>query len=114
LASAAGVAVLLANGPAARRAAVAGAALEFGAAQAVERRMGRTAKKSRLSKVATGATLAGGALCFHRRTAAPGGVLLLTGAAAERFAIFHAGVDSARDPRATIAPQRQRLDRPSQ
>jgi hypothetical protein len=36
-------------------------------------------------------------------------VLTLAGALAHRFAIFEAGFQSARDPRATVEPQRERL-----
>ena len=109
LASSGGIATLCSDSAAARRTAVAGAALELGAAQAMERRLGGRAPRSRLSKLATAATLSGGALSLRRTTAKPGAILLLAGAAAQRFAIFHAGADSARDPSATIDPQRQRL-----
>jgi len=34
---------------------------------------------------------------------------LLTGFAMTRFSIFEAGLESARDPRYTVVPQRQRL-----
>jgi hypothetical protein len=40
-----------------------------------------------------------------------GAVALLAGAALERWAIFRAGIDSAADPAATIAPQRARRNR---
>jgi hypothetical protein len=39
------------------------------------------------------------------------GVMLLAGSACTRFGIFHAGVQSAGDPQATIAPQRDRVQR---
>ena len=39
----------------------------------------------------------------------PGALLVLVGAAAERFAVFHAGIESAVDPAFTVGPQRQRL-----
>lgn len=122
LASSGGLAMLLSDHPAARRAAVAGAALELVAAQAMERRLGRPADRSRLAKVATAATALGAALTAslgrrrgHRRRAASavGGLLLLVGAATERFAVFNAGVASTRDPAATVDPQRSRLDRPA-
>ena len=38
------------------------------------------------------------------------GAFLLAGSARERFAIFRAGLDSAKDPRYTIVPQRRRLE----
>ncbi|HEY9413659.1 MAG TPA: polysulfide reductase, partial [Pseudonocardia sp.] len=37
------------------------------------------------------------------------GVSLLAGSAATRFGIFHAGQQSALDPRYTVVPQRERL-----
>jgi hypothetical protein len=38
-----------------------------------------------------------------------GALLVLAGAAAERFAVFHAGIESAVDPAFTVGPQRRRL-----
>ena len=46
----------------------------------------------------------------HPRAARVSGAALLAGAACTRFAIFEAGQESARDPRYTVVPQRQRLD----
>jgi hypothetical protein len=46
----------------------------------------------------------------RRRGALAAGALLLAGSLTERFAIFRAGLDSARDPRYTVVPQRQRVD----
>jgi hypothetical protein len=37
------------------------------------------------------------------------GAALVAGSALTRFAVFEAGLASARDPRYTIAPQRRRL-----
>jgi hypothetical protein len=37
---------------------------------------------------------------------------LLAGSAATRFGIFHAGQQSAADPRYTVIPQRNRLEQP--
>jgi hypothetical protein len=37
------------------------------------------------------------------------GLSLLAGSALTRFGVFHAGMASARDPRATVEPQRERL-----
>jgi formate-dependent nitrite reductase membrane component NrfD len=48
---------------------------------------------------------------FGRAIQSFGAVALLAGAALERWAIFRAGMDSAADPAATIAPQRARRDR---
>ena len=43
-----------------------------------------------------------------RAGAAAAGTLLLAGSAAQRFAVFHAGKLSARDPKYTTLPQRER------
>jgi formate-dependent nitrite reductase membrane component NrfD len=104
----------------ARRLAVAGAALELVAAGVMERRLGFVAEPythGRAGVLATAAkTLtAAGALTMgvqgrRRGGAVAAGALLLAGSLAERFAIFSAGLASARDPRYTIVPQRQRLE----
>jgi len=39
------------------------------------------------------------------------GVALLAGSALTRFGVFEAGVTSAKDPKYTVVPQRERLDR---
>ncbi len=39
------------------------------------------------------------------------GAALLAGSACTRFGIFEAGQQSARDPKYTVVPQRERLDR---
>jgi hypothetical protein len=46
----------------------------------------------------------------RRDGARAAGALLLAGSLTERFAIFRAGLDSARDPRYTVVPQRERVD----
>jgi formate-dependent nitrite reductase membrane component NrfD len=104
----------------ARRLAITGAALELAAASVMERRLGFLAepyKRGRVGALATAAkTLtAAGALTMglqgRQRAGAMGaGALLLAGSLAERFAIFRAGLDSARDARYTVVPQRQRVD----
>ncbi|MET8947240.1 NrfD/PsrC family molybdoenzyme membrane anchor subunit [Streptomyces sp. NPDC004542] len=107
-------------GPA-RRMAVLGAALELGAFHAMKRRMGlaaepfeqgRARKLLRASEVLTAGGAAVAALAGRRRdrwTAAVAGAALLTGSAALRFGVFHAGVASAEDPKYTVVPQRERL-----
>lgn len=45
----------------------------------------------------------------NRVVSALSGVALTAASAATRFGIFHAGVDSANDPRYTVVPQRERL-----
>ena len=51
------------------------------------------------------------ALFAHRSPALGrvGGIALLAGSALTRFGIFEAGVASARDPKYTVVPQRERL-----
>ncbi|MEU6776790.1 NrfD/PsrC family molybdoenzyme membrane anchor subunit [Streptomyces sp. NPDC046759] len=105
-------------GPA-RRLAAFGAALELGAFRTMKRRMGLAAEpfeqgKSHLWLRAAELLTAGGAalaLCSgrDRRLALAAGAALLTGSAALRFGVFHAGVASAEDPKYTVVPQRERL-----
>jgi hypothetical protein len=108
------------TGPA-RRMALLGAALELGAFRAMKRRMGLVAEpyeKGRahaLLRTAELLTAGGAALAAcagryrDRRLAAAAGAALLTGSAALRFGVFHAGVASAQDPKYTVVPQRERL-----
>ena len=46
-----------------------------------------------------------------RVAAAVSGAALLAGSACTRFGIFEAGQASARDPKYTVVPQRQRIER---
>jgi DMSO reductase anchor subunit len=46
---------------------------------------------------------------IRRILAAASGVALLGASAATRFGVFHAGMASARDPKYTVVPQRERL-----
>jgi formate-dependent nitrite reductase membrane component NrfD len=104
----------------ARRLAIAGAALELTAAGVMQRRLGFLAEpytRGRTGVLTTAArTLtATGALTMllrgrRRDGARAAGALLLAGSLTERFAIFRAGLDSARDPRYTVVPQRERVD----
>lgn len=105
-ASAGGIGVLLApaeeSGPA-RRLALAGAVGELVASDVMKRGLGSLAHvyaEGRAHAYATSArraTSAGAALVAFggRRLRRVGGVLLAVGAAAERFAVFHAGVQSS-------------------
>jgi DMSO reductase anchor subunit len=103
----------------ARRLAIAGALGEIACAQLMERRLGQLGQPYHegaagvLSKLAAGLTLAGGALLAaagrRREAAVAGGALVLAGALAERWSVFRAGFQSARDPRYTVGPQRERL-----
>ncbi|MGV9289466.1 NrfD/PsrC family molybdoenzyme membrane anchor subunit [Streptomyces sp. NPDC003719] len=107
------------TGPA-RRTAVLGAALELGAFRLMKRRMGLVSEpleRGRAGRLLRGAEAltAGGAVLAvvagrRRGAAAPAGTALLAGSAALRFGVFHAGVASARDPKYTVAPQRERLE----
>ena len=106
-------------GPA-RRLAVTGAALEVAASRLIERRLGLVAeaytmgKAHRLREWAEYLTV-GGALGTvvagrSRIAAALCGLALLVGSALQRFGVFEAGVESTRDPKYVVVPQRQRLD----
>jgi hypothetical protein len=108
-----------AAGPA-RRLAVVGAALELGASAVMERRLGflaepyRRGSTRRLAAVAKAMSGAGALTMVlggrHRGAALGAGALLVAGSLAQRFAIFRAGFESARDPRYTIVSQRRRLE----
>jgi hypothetical protein len=106
-------------GPA-RRLAVAGAAAANAIALGMEARLGFVGEPyhkgtaGKLNVLAKAATTTGAALLARRgRTsraaAVAGGALVLGGELALRFAVFHAGKQSARDPRYTVEPQRERL-----
>jgi hypothetical protein len=104
----------------ARRAVLLGAALDVVASKRMERGMGlaaeplhtgRAGKLLRAAEILTvGGALVGGLLGRRSRAAAVlGGAATLAGSACTRFGIFHAGVESARDPKYTVVPQRERL-----
>jgi hypothetical protein len=107
-------------GPA-RRLAVGGAAVELVAERIMERSMGVTAEPlhhdeaGRLMRAATVLTAAGAVgtlLAGRSRTAAVvSGAALMAGSACTRFGVFEAGQASARDPKYTVLPQRERLER---
>jgi hypothetical protein len=105
-------------GPA-RRLALAGAALELGAAEAMMRRLGglaeayRTGRAGRFAQTAraltgVGAALVGARARRSRATAILGGSAVLAGAVCQRWAVFEAGKASATDPKYTVGPQRER------
>jgi hypothetical protein len=106
-------------GPA-RRMAVTGAALELSAAHLVETRLGLQSeafaapKPARLLRAARALTAAGavGAVLGRRNRVvqAASGLALLAGSACTRFGLYEGGVVSAKDPRYTVVPQRERLD----
>jgi hypothetical protein len=106
-------------GPA-RRLAVGGAAAELALAALMQHRLDELGEPYRegtagtYARLARGLTVAGALLLAgagaRRRTAAVGaGALLLGGSLAERFSVFKAGFQSARDPKYTLGPQRRRL-----
>jgi formate-dependent nitrite reductase membrane component NrfD len=106
---------------AARRMAIGGALLELAAAQQMERSMGIAAEPlhqgkpgmlMRLSKALTAMGALGAAFGGRdRRISAASGVALLAGSVCTRFGIFYAGQESARDPKYTVVPQRERMKR---
>jgi hypothetical protein len=122
-AASAGAAALLLTPPAAagpaRRLVVSGALLELGAGQAMERRLGELGEPyhqgpaGRLARLAKACTAAGAGLVAaggrRRGLAAAGAALVLAGSACERWAVYKAGFQSARDPKYIVGPQRARL-----
>jgi hypothetical protein len=130
-ASAAGGLGLLATAPAAaepaRRLAVLGAGVELVAKRQLISRLatpgpaslsepyetGRTGVVMRVAEALTVGGLAGAVLGRRSRAvSALSGAALLAASALTRFGIFEAGMASARDPKYTIVPQRQRQPQP--
>ena len=112
--------VLVPGADAARRLAVGGAVVELAATEALQRALGDVGEAyhrgpaRRLKRLSFAATAGGAAVLATggRRRRVPqvaGALSVLVGAAAERFAVFHAGVESAVDPAFTVGPQRRRL-----
>ena len=122
LASGAGVGLLAAPcdqaGPA-RRLAVVGAAMELYGAHRVETTKGilsepytegRAGKLLRAGRALTALGVAGAVLGRRSRVvSALSGLSLLTASLATRFGIFDGGIASARDPKYTVVPQKERL-----
>ncbi|SDG72623.1 Formate-dependent nitrite reductase, membrane component NrfD [Pseudonocardia oroxyli] len=101
----------------ARGFAAAGAATELLASRIMEHRLGlvgevyRTGHVARLRRASEVLTAAGlvGTLTVARRGragAAASGLALLAGSALQRFGVFEAGVESTKDPRYVVIPQR--------
>jgi hypothetical protein len=99
----------------ARRLGLFGAITELVTQKVMEKRLGelvaepyRKGEGGRYAKAAETATLAGGALMLlrgrNRAGAIAAGVLLATGSLCTRFAVYHAGKESAADPRYTSIP----------
>jgi len=108
-------------GPA-RRLAIAAVAGELAWMQVMEKRLGfvgevyRQGQAGRFARIAKVCTAAGAGLLALRgkrsRAALAGGsALVLAGELALRWSVFRAGFQSARDPRYTVIPQRERLAR---
>jgi formate-dependent nitrite reductase membrane component NrfD len=106
----------------ARRMGVGGAVVELLMEKRMESSMGITAEPlhtgkagrlMRASQLLTAGGAAGALLLGHRsRTAAVlSGAALMAGSACTRFGIFEAGQTSARDPRYTVVPQRERIEK---
>jgi formate-dependent nitrite reductase membrane component NrfD len=106
-------------GPA-RRLAVAASVAGLAIGQVMEHRLGRlvaepyrqgtAGRLNRASKLclAAGAGVLAGAGRRTRSASVAGSALVLAGEALVRFAVWKAGVQSARDPRYTVIPQRAR------
>ena len=78
---------------------------------AVAMHSGTAGRVERAGKVFTGLGGLGALFAGRSRVAtAAAGASLIAGSACTRFAIFEAGQASARDPRYTVVPQRERLD----
>ena len=124
LASGAGVGLIAAPtaqaGPA-RRLATLGAALELYGAHRIETTkgllsepyvQGRPGQLLRTGRILTAAGVAGAVLGRRSRVvSALSGLSLLAASALTRFGIFDGGVASAKDPKYTVVPQRERLAR---
>jgi formate-dependent nitrite reductase membrane component NrfD len=106
-------------GPA-RRLAVGAVAAEGSLMQAMELRLGEVGEVYRKGAAGTlswaakalagmGATILATRGGKSRRAAAVGGALVCAGELCLRWAVFKAGFQSARDPKYTVKPQRERL-----
>jgi hypothetical protein len=108
------------NSPAWRMALI-GGLTELVCVQLLERRLGPVVGETmedgeagqrigRATALAAGGVLVAGLWGRHNRVAAAAsGAALVAASAFTRFGIFAAGMQSARDPRFTVAPQRERL-----
>jgi formate-dependent nitrite reductase membrane component NrfD len=106
-------------GPA-RRLAILGSAGVLGLKEVMQRRLGfvgevyEQEEAGRYGRLAKGLTAAGAGLLAlggkrSRAVAVTGSALVLGGELALRWSVFKAGFQSARDPRYTVIPQRERL-----
>lgn len=108
------------NGPVRKLAAVS-AAVELAAFQRMQQTMGATVAEPlhegragrfiTASKVLTiGGALGATFLARNRVAAAISGLALMAGSACTRFGVFEAGIESTKDPKYTVEPQRERLE----
>jgi DMSO reductase anchor subunit len=120
--AAGGMALLLLPAPynhPARRMAITGAAVELAASEGLKRRLGMVAepyeqgRSGTLMRTASRMTAAAAVLSVlggrSRAVSAFAGATYLVASAMTRFAIFEAGLASARDPKYTVVPQKKRL-----
>jgi hypothetical protein len=121
-AAAGGLAMVLTSVPQSApgfRLSLAGATLELTAMQVMERRLGMlaepysTGRSGRLMRTARALTLTGLAVSVLGRRSrvlrALAGAAYVAGSVTTRFGIFEGGLESARDPKYTVVPQRERL-----
>lgn len=122
MASGAGMGLIAARpadvGPA-RRLAVLGAAMELAGARSVRHSMGllsepyltgRAGRLLQAGEVLTAAGLAGAGLGGRSRVVRTvSGLCLLAASLATRFGIFEGGVESTKDPKYVVVPQRERM-----
>ncbi len=111
--------VPVAQGGPALRLATAGALLETAAAERMSSTLGlvgepyRIGKAGRLMRLARGLTLGGVALSVLGRSSRPArvaaGTAYVAGSVVTRFGVFEAGLQSARDPKYVVVPQRERM-----
>lgn len=106
-------------GPA-RRMMIGGAAVELVSFELLRRRLGELAepydqnRPGTLLKAARACTVAGAAAATiggrSRAVSVLGGLAAATGSLLTRFGVFQAGMASAKDPKYTVIPQRERLN----
>jgi hypothetical protein len=120
--AAAAIAVRPAQAGPARRLAVGGVLAENAVFKLMEKRLGMEGEPysqgeaGRYKTIAMACTLGGAALLARagrksRLAAVAGSALVLAGELAVRWSVFKAGFQSARDPKYTVVPQRERLTR---
>jgi formate-dependent nitrite reductase membrane component NrfD len=104
------------EGAPARRLAIGAAAVELTLAEVMEHRLGETGEVYKqgaagtFAKAAKALTVTGAAMLATRRHKL-GGALVCAGAMCTRWSVYKAGIQSARDPKYVVKPQRDRADR---